>query len=499
MKFSFKMKCKKFLAALLALTPLAAAADEVQILTPLPEGSGPAPQVVSGSLDRYTAHSPEVGADYTVHVWLPQEYTDNPDKTFPVIYMHDGQNLFDPAMAAYGSSWEIDDAMTQLAGEGVIRNAIIVGVFNRGELRPSDLIPQKVLTEYMTASELAASGMPETCGRQYHSDAYTKFLATTLKEAIDSQYRTLPGREDTFIMGSSMGGLASLYALCEYPQIYGGAACLSTHWIGNFDKNSTIFPTAMLRYMKEHLPDAQTHVLYLDRGTVELDSYYENWENQARKIAGDLGYTEEKGNFSCYTDVGATHNEAYWAARADRPLHQLIGVPGVPFEPWATGETTYEVFFQDSSRSWNPVYCFVWNNKGTVHLGQWPGTKMEQCEIAGKPAWRISFTHRFAPTNIIFHNNRGTQTADLVFANNSVYDFHGITGTHSAVESLPSANALQVMGGRGQIRIIAPVATTARLCTVGGNTRLLTLHAGETVIPLAPGLYLLDSRKIQVK
>ena len=155
-----------------------------------------------------------------VDVWLPPSYAADPTRRFPVLYMHDGQNLFDPALSYTGIDWDVDGAITRLAAAGEIREAIVVGVWNT---------PRR-LYEYMPTAPIAdllppagADGMPPPGVDLPVSDAYLRFLAEELKPFVDAGYRSLPGPADTLVMGSSMGGLISLYALAEYPGVFGAA------------------------------------------------------------------------------------------------------------------------------------------------------------------------------------------------------------------------------------------------------------------------------------
>ena len=110
--------------------------------------------------------------------------------------------------------------------------------------------------------------------RQIKSDAYFKFLIEALKLFIDSIFATRKERKNTFNAGSSMGGLISMYAICEYPEVFGGAACLSTHWPGLFVAEDNPVPQAILAYLQSRLPDPKTHRFYFDLGSVDLESRY---------------------------------------------------------------------------------------------------------------------------------------------------------------------------------------------------------------------------------
>jgi predicted alpha/beta superfamily hydrolase len=245
-----------------------------------------------------------------VDVWLPPSYAQNPGKRFPVLYMHDGQNLFDSATSYGKIPWGVDKAMMRLAKRGSTREAIIVGVWNTPK-RYAEYMPQKAVPN----GSLAGLGYIRATEGTIVSDAYLKFLVTELKPFIDSTYRTLPDRASTFVMGSSMGGLISAYALCEYPNVFGGAACVSTH----FPAGNGI----VIEYLKTHLPDPKTHKIYFDYGTKTLDSLYEPYQKTMDAAMKQAGYTKNK-NWVTKKFTGAEHSENSWSKRVDMPLTFLL-------------------------------------------------------------------------------------------------------------------------------------------------------------------------------
>ena len=215
-------------------------------------GAPPVPPGVTGTLRTHESVSSKFVDARRVDVWLPPGYEKDPSRRFPVLYMHDGQNLFDPALSYIGVDWGMDEAMTKLAADGLVREAIIVGVWNT----------PKRFQEYMPAKAITESGLPESwqdmawmTKERIVSDDYLRFLVEELKPFVDSSYRTLPGRDDTFIMGSSMGAFISLYALTEYSGVFGGAGCVSIHW--------PLGDGIMIDYLARHLParGSESHLL----------------------------------------------------------------------------------------------------------------------------------------------------------------------------------------------------------------------------------------------
>jgi pimeloyl-ACP methyl ester carboxylesterase len=128
-------------------------------------------------------------------------------------------------------------------------------------------------------------------------------------------------------MGSSMGGLISIYALCEYPDVFGGAAALSTHWIGSFERNAWV-PMAAFEYLRANLPDPGDHRLYMDHGTLGLDALYGTWQAVIDQIVLDHGFTA--ANWQSRVFEGADHNEDDWGKRFEIPVRFLLAPPRVP-------------------------------------------------------------------------------------------------------------------------------------------------------------------------
>ena len=256
-----------------------------------------------------------VGSKYVaarrVDVWLPPGYDAGRRRRYPVLYMHDGQNLFDPQTSYIGVDWGVDEAMTRLIAGGKVREAVVVGVWNTPQ-RVAEYMPQKALAglDPSRADEMFRPALSEPL-----ADNYLKFLVTELKPLVDARFRTLPGREDTLIMGSSMGGLISLYALSEYPKVFGGAGCVSTHW--------PAAGGAAVEYFRTRLPDPATHKIYFDYGTETLDAHYEPFQKRVDAMMEAAGYREGK-NWVTKKFPGDEHSERAWRRRVHVPLEFLL-------------------------------------------------------------------------------------------------------------------------------------------------------------------------------
>ena len=228
-----------------------------------------------------------------VTVWLPSSYTPNGPR-HAVLYMHDGQNLFDPETGYGGMEWKLDETLDRLIRERKVRPTIVVAIWNTPK-RLREYVPSKAFAHlpprYMERVKGLYGGGPL-------SDGYLKFITRELKPRIDRQFRVKPDRANTVIMGSSMGGLISLYAIDEYPNIFGGAGMMSTHWPmflpaegkdlseGEYEAVSTAFE----RYIAPALPPPATHRLYFDHGSETLDRLYARYQARVDRVVARRGY-----------------------------------------------------------------------------------------------------------------------------------------------------------------------------------------------------------------
>lgn len=279
----------------------------------------PMPQVAVGHVERLANFPSRFVDARNVDVWLPEGYSAS--KRYAVLYMHDGQMLFDARTTWNHQAWNVQDTVQRLVNEGRIPDTLVVGIWNNGKFRHSEYFPQKYLAGMPAAlrDRLIAEGLQ---GKP-QSDNYLRFLVEELKPAIDARYATRPEAASTFLMGSSMGGLISVYAMNEYPQVFGGAAGLSTHWVGVFKPNAAI-PLAAFNYVRAKLADPATHRLYQDHGTIELDALYAPYQLVIDDIVREAGYRDGQ-NFETRVFEGTGHSEKAWAARLETPLLFLMG------------------------------------------------------------------------------------------------------------------------------------------------------------------------------
>ena len=269
-------------------------------------------QVSSGSLEFFPNFASRNIAPRNVTVWMPNGYRIG--EPCDVLYMHDGQMLFDASTTWNKQEWLVDEVLGRLIDEGKVRRCIVVGIDNTSN-RLNDYFPTQCY-KYVPEDQRADVDVS-----QYKGDEYLKFLVEEVKPFIDSRYRPLTTREHTFVMGSSMGGLISLYALCNYPEVFGGAVCMSTHLsMRFFDPNfkSELWAQGFRDYVKANLPAPNSRLLYMDRGTVELDGSYKPYQDLMDSMMDELGWDYE--HYVSRIFEGHKHMETFWAERLDVPF-----------------------------------------------------------------------------------------------------------------------------------------------------------------------------------
>lgn len=182
-------------------------------------------QLAGGTLLRMDSLASKYITPRPVDVWLPENYSE--DKKYAVLYMHDGQNLFDSTTTWNQQEWKVDEwGGLKLVEEDIIKDFIVVGIHNIPEIRWQDLFPEKAINYLSEADKKAIISEAESrdFSLKFKGDNYLKFLVEELKPLIDSQFSVYINQENTVVSGSSMGGLMSMYALCEYPDIFGGGS-----------------------------------------------------------------------------------------------------------------------------------------------------------------------------------------------------------------------------------------------------------------------------------
>lgn len=279
------------------------------------------PVVSCGQLVRYHDFPSNHIQPRTVSVWLPDGYTLG--DSCCVMYMHDGKMLFDAATTWNGQEWRVDETFSRMIQADSILPCIVVAIDNTS-LRMTEYYPTKTWL-YVAPEESAKYDRENILG-----DNYLRFIVEELKPFIDKQYQPLTDPCHTFIMGSSMGGLISLYAICEYPQVFGGAACLSTHLsmrhLPFADPNVWGKPRTWFegfsRYLHENLPEPNSCLIYMDHGTRSIDADYGPFQDHIDSLFHELGWNDQ--HFLSLVFPGNSHKEDHWASRLPYPLHFLL-------------------------------------------------------------------------------------------------------------------------------------------------------------------------------
>jgi len=219
-------------------------------------------------------------------VWLPAGYEANPSKSYPVLYMHDGQNLIDPKVSFAGRDWQVDETITKLIKEYKIKEIIVVGIYNTSER----------LEEYSDTEK---------------GEKYRKFITEELKPFVDSKYRTIADNKNTAIIGSSMGGLVSFLIAWKQPEIFSMAGCMSSSF---YYKDEKVF-----KMIDEYKGEKKHIKFYIDHGEDGLlrgQKMFCKLTQLGYVIGTDLDYFYARG---------AEHNETEWAKRLERTLIFFFG------------------------------------------------------------------------------------------------------------------------------------------------------------------------------
>ena len=252
-----------------------------------------------------------------IDIWLPSDYDSS--KQYAVIYMHDGQMLFDSTTTWNNKVSQADETMTRLLKEQKIKDAIVVGIHNDVSRREADYFPEAAL-EYAPAE--VKSAVLNKLGGDVSGDEYLMFIVLELRPYIDSAYSVHNNQANTFMIGSSMGGLISLYALCEYPMIFGGVGCISTHWPLNGDTTNNLAAT-FRQYIDDNLPPPENHKIYFDYGTETLDSLYKPHQILVDSIM--IRHSYSSSSWITKEFPGDEHSEVAWSKRLHHAIEFLLG------------------------------------------------------------------------------------------------------------------------------------------------------------------------------
>jgi predicted alpha/beta superfamily hydrolase len=257
-----------------------------------------------------------------IDILLPPSYYHS-EKKYPVLYMHDGQNIFDTTTSYGGVSWEVDSISDVLVANGLVEEFIVIGIWNNGMKRGCEYQPLKPFRE--DSSLMQKLNKSFRC-EEIVSDRYLRFIVEELKPFVDQSLRTKKDVANTYISGSSMGGLISFYAITEYPEVFGGAACISTHWLSTTNYEESIDSTRfdkLVTYFENNLNSGNDSRIYFDFGTETLDSLYEPFQKRVDSLMIQKGFSATQWQTKKFP--GHAHTESSWKERFNVPLMFLFG------------------------------------------------------------------------------------------------------------------------------------------------------------------------------
>jgi predicted alpha/beta superfamily hydrolase len=252
--------------------------------------------------------------DQRLSIWLPPGYGAS-ERRYPVLYMHDGHNLFELKNSNFNKIWAADKAMLAAVKTGTVEPHIIIGIWAPGADRHRQYLPRSLYEQ--TGGNLRAQMDGMTKGGVI-SDRYLDWIAGPLKSWVDASFRTRRGRDDTTIVGSSMGGLMSCYAFLERPKVFGRAGCVSSHWPA-VDPRAITADEAQLKalwdaWFAARLGQPDERRVWLDHGTATLDAFYAPYQQVVDARFAAAGWQKGR-DWESKVYPGAEHEENAWAAR----------------------------------------------------------------------------------------------------------------------------------------------------------------------------------------
>ncbi|MCC2617324.1 esterase family protein [Aestuariibacter halophilus] len=282
------------------------------------------PHVSSGRLVRHNDVPAHGVPERTIDVWLPSTYDGK--RQHDVLIMHDGDMLFDARLTWNNQEWQVDEVAGQLIDAGHVRPFIVVAVPNAGAARHAEYFPQQPFMSLTVDTQQALYDVQRDenvplFAQPVYSDAYATYLVKDVLPYIEQHYAVNTAPSSRILAGSSMGGLISWYTLTRYPDSFGGAICMSTHWPGAMQPQHPAFD-AFYTYLQAHLPTLKDKRLYFDYGDETIDAWYPPLQQRIDNLlqANDIPATQWTSRYF----AGANHSEQAWAARLDVPLRWMF-------------------------------------------------------------------------------------------------------------------------------------------------------------------------------
>jgi enterochelin esterase-like enzyme len=257
--------------------------------------------LAGGKIDRFEVDG------HIVEVWVPEKvlfYT-------PVLMMHDGKNVFNPKTAFEAKTWRILDALREGRIKGELQPIVVAVHGLSKQTRMLELTPQEIAERHPNIwDDLPDEYRPPT--KTPMNAKYNELLVNNILPMVLERYGIEHALERTAIAGASMGGLASMYLVSKYPDVFGAALCFSTHWI--------LGHKYMVQELTALMPDAGKHKIYTDAGTEDLDMFYQRFHNGAVAALQAKGYVRDK-DLMYSTFPGTGHDEDAWGARVHLPIN----------------------------------------------------------------------------------------------------------------------------------------------------------------------------------
>lgn len=250
---------------------------------------------ITGTVVYHKGMKAEGLQDRDVIVWLPPNYETDSDQRYPVLYMHDGQNLFDPTTSFIGTDWQVDETADSMIRSGELPGFIVVGIYNTSDR----------MYEY-------------TPGQK--GDAYLNFITHVLKPFIDDEYRTLPDRDNTFVGGSSAGGIVSFMIVWEHPDVFSRAICMSPAFRSPDGFN---YQFNYIDTVKKSAVTPENVLFYIDNGGIDLEAQLQPGIDEMITALKSRGMREGV-DFVFIKDEKAPHNEHAWADRMPEALRLIF-------------------------------------------------------------------------------------------------------------------------------------------------------------------------------
>lgn len=253
-----------------------------------------------------------------VTVWLPPGYDEAKAHRYPVLYMWDGQNLFDPARTQYRKAWMVQDVLAGMVAAGTAQPHIVVGMWSPPGLDRYRVYFPAPLYQALAGEAKLRADIERMAGGVPAGDRMLAWTADVLKPRIDRAFRTRVAPRDTTIVGASMGGLMACYAIVARPDVFGRAGCVSAH-LALADpelakRHAPAIEAAWADYLAARLGPPDGRRIWMDHGTRTLDAYYGLWQ---RALAGDLagaGWRDGR-DYTARVFEGAEHDEIFWHTR----------------------------------------------------------------------------------------------------------------------------------------------------------------------------------------